>query len=182
MSEVLSRAALRNLLQVGGLPGLGPERRAGAWSLEALKREFAGSFLEAGLDQTSEELVRAAVLLWHDHLDASHIIAQRISNGDGSYLHGIMHRREPDYGNAKYWFHRVGPHPAYVRIAVESGALMGETGSAGLIRRLIPEGRWDPLEFVDLCEAPGGVALEQLARQIQGIELRVLLDLFLADS
>ena len=44
-------------------------------------------------------------------LEPSHTISQGISSPSGSYWHGIMHRREPDYANAKYWFRRVGPAP-----------------------------------------------------------------------
>ena len=45
-------------------------------------------------------------------IDRSHTLSQDISSREGSYLHGIMHRREGDFGNAKYWFRRVGDdHP-----------------------------------------------------------------------
>ena len=38
--------------------------------------------------------------LWllHDFLDESHSLSQEITTDTGSYWHGIMHRREPDYG------------------------------------------------------------------------------------
>src|SRR3974390_1770578 len=46
----------------------------------------------------------AGLWLVHDFLDESHRISQDIATTSGSYWHGIMHRREPDPDNAKYWF------------------------------------------------------------------------------
>ena len=55
----------------------------------------------------------AALWLYHDFLDESHRISQSVHGREGSYWHGIMHRREGDYANAKYWFRRVGAHPIH---------------------------------------------------------------------
>src|SRR5947209_20388135 len=44
----------------------------------------------------------AGLWLLHDFLDESHEISQEISTPFGSYWHGIMHRRELDFANAKY--------------------------------------------------------------------------------
>ena len=54
----------------------------------------------------------AALWLYVDELDRSHVISQGIENSTGSFWHGIMHRREGDFSNSHYWFHRVGKHPA----------------------------------------------------------------------
>lgn len=59
----------------------------------------------------------AAIWLVAGDLDASHTISQSIDDADGSFWHGIMHRREGDYGNAKYWFRRIGKHPVLDRLA-----------------------------------------------------------------
>src|SRR5262245_19277607 len=53
----------------------------------------------------------SGVWLLHDFLDESHTISQSIDTPTGSYWHAIMHRREGDFSNAKYWFRRVGDHP-----------------------------------------------------------------------
>lgn len=58
----------------------------------------------------------AALWLYVDELDRSHVISQSIENATGSYWHGIMHRREGDFSNSHYWFHRVGNHAAMAKI------------------------------------------------------------------
>ncbi len=56
--------------------------------------------------------LQAGLWLYVDELDRSHSISQGIDDTTGSYWHGIMHRREGDFGNSHYWFNRVGHHPA----------------------------------------------------------------------
>src|ERR1700719_4147373 len=101
----------QNLLAIGGLPELGPGPRQGVLPHAQLDPPLNKLLAQADLSSTSRDLIRALVLLWHDRLDAAHAIAQAIEDADGSFLHGIVHRREPDYGNARYWFRRVGAHP-----------------------------------------------------------------------
>src|SRR6516225_11398987 len=106
------------------LADLGPGPRPGVSPESELNESLAKTFKESQLPEGEQELVRALVLLWHDHLDAAHTLAQSVENPDGSYVHAIMHRREPDYGNAAYWFRRVGQHPAFAEIAKQAAALL----------------------------------------------------------
>ncbi len=62
-------------------------------------------------------LANAGLWLLAGHLDESHQISQSIETPEGSFWHGIMHRREGDYWNAKYWFRRVGRHPVLTELA-----------------------------------------------------------------
>ena len=62
------------------------------------------------VDRTMAKACLAGLWLRFDFLDESHAISQEIKTPTGGFWHGIMHRREPDYDNAKYWFHRVGEH------------------------------------------------------------------------
>jgi hypothetical protein len=48
--------------------------------------------------------------------NAAHTIAQDVSNQEGSYWHGIIHRMEPDYWNSNYWLRRVGSHPIHAEL------------------------------------------------------------------
>ncbi|MCW5943099.1 MAG: hypothetical protein KIS66_12765 [Fimbriimonadaceae bacterium] len=53
----------------------------------------------------------AAVWLYVDDLERSHRVSQGIEGPTGAAWHAIMHRREGDFWNSKYWWRRVGPHP-----------------------------------------------------------------------
>jgi hypothetical protein len=157
-------------------PALGPERRKGTKTIAQID-----GVLGAG----GHPLVRATVLLWHDHLDEAHAIAQDIENVDGSYLHGIVHRREPDYSNAKYWFRRVGRHRCFEDLADAAYAILDLTfyEHDKPAPPLIVEGKWDPFAFIDTCETAsrgkGDDDLIKALRQIQAAELSILLKDFL---
>lgn len=172
--------AVSELLETDEPAGLGPQRRAAAGS-EGEVRGGAQSFLAAGdLDVESRELILSALLLWHDHLESSHVLSQNIPGSSGSFLHGIMHRREPDYGNAKYWFNRTGEHPAFPEIARRAGELLDQGGDRELKRRLMEGGRWDPFAMVDaVADAEAGKlppAQVELLKTIQKIEIEVLIE------
>jgi hypothetical protein len=70
--------------------------------------------LEQAVKPGSKQAKAAAKLfvggLWYavDDLDSAHEIFQEDSSVEGSYWHGMLHRREGDYFNARYWFRRAG--------------------------------------------------------------------------
>jgi hypothetical protein len=53
----------------------------------------------------------AGLWLYVDDLERSHAVCQEIETPTGSYWHGIMHRREGDYSNSRYWHRRAASHP-----------------------------------------------------------------------
>ena len=102
--------------------------------------------------------LKSALHLWNDNLVRAHEIAQEIGTSTGSYLHGVMHRREPDYGNSKYWFHKVGRHPNFAALRAFALELLS-TRFAELaeIREAVGKsGDWDPFRMVDWCESAEG--------------------------
>jgi hypothetical protein len=82
----------------------------------------------------------------------------------GSFWHAIMHRREPDPGNSKYWWRKVGAHPI-LKLLVEQAPPLGHDYT-------------NPLEFVDFCERVrgSGSAEEEVARRVQLLEWQLLFD------
>lgn len=175
---------IKSLLATATLPALGPEVRPDALPAAGVNARLDALFRESKLSATRQELIRALLLLWHDQLDASHQISQNIENADGSFVHAIMHRREPDYWNAKYWWRRVGMHPAFPEIARRVNALLvgsQRLAETELAKRLVPSGRWDAGAFVDLCEeAASSQQQVSLLREIQHLETEVLLESLLA--
>lgn len=126
--------------------------------------------------------LKAGLLLMHDFMEESHAHAQSIEGQGagrlGDYWHAILHRREPDASNAKYWFRQVGTQPLFVDLARRARTALtpGSAEALEWCKRLGIHNRWNPNEFVDLCESArqGDADLAQAARTIQRIEMLLL--------
>ena len=126
------------------------------------------------------------ILLW-DFLHDSHEISQTME-GRGiprtaDYWHGIMHRREPDAGNAAYWFRRVGKHPAFESLAMNLDRWMAETGASEeektlARKKVVANGSFDPFSMIELStcalRTPGKPEDDTL-RRVQYLEMLNLL-------
>ena len=64
----------------------------------------------------------SALWLYVDQLDRSHYISQGIDSPTGSFWHAIMHRREGDFSNSKYWLRQTGDHPAMAAMRLPDGS------------------------------------------------------------
>ena len=85
------------------------------------------------------DAIKAGLWLYVDELDRSHGYSQSIHTPTGSFWHAIMHRREGDFSNAKYWYRKAGAHPAMGHIDLSGGG--SASGSA--------IGAYDAEAFVD---------------------------------
>ncbi len=142
------------------------------WELPSRIREASDETIAGGAeirDARMLALVRGGLLCVVDALDAAHKIFQDSPGAYGSYWHGIMHRREADFGNARYWFRSAGKLPSFDKMhdaAREASANMAKQTS------------WDPYLFTGLCEHAkfGEVELVPECLALQRAEFEVLFD------
>ncbi|GEM_PF-213279 len=158
---------------------LGPERRAGTLPVAALEARLEGLLAAMPVPAARQPLVRALTLLWHDHLDAAHALVQSRPEPEAGFIHAMMHRREPDYWNSKYWWRRVGAHAVFAELAHRAqprltAHLRAVTNNAAAA--LIRNARWQPETFVDLCAAATTGAPTAELRALQQMEFETLLE------
>jgi hypothetical protein len=102
----------------------------------------------------------AGLWLRCNFLHESHEVSQDLHTSEGSFWHAIMHRREPDAWNSKYWWRKVGRHPVLDQLKAE-----------------FPEYS-TPEAFVDFCERVRGSGSkdEERAVAIQQREWELLFE------
>jgi hypothetical protein len=134
--------------------------------------EFVRAADLAGLGGFSASCVpyaRSLLLLAAGDIETAHRIAQESSSPDGAYVHGMIHRIEDDFDNARYWFFRAGVHPAspeiYRRAAANSQRVAGHP-------------TWDPSRVTDWLEESRAKGVSEELRAVLRIESEVLLEHF----
>ena len=140
-----------------------------------IEKAFAGQHLR---DAHAAACCISAAWLWHDFLDSSHQISQEIKTSSGSFWHAIMHRRESDYSNAKYWFGRVGKHPIYFQLLCYAQELSQTEQLEEYTKTLESNDEWNAVQFVDWCQAATNSEdnKKTFLEQLQLKELQLLID------
>lgn len=180
------KSVLERLLNV--MPSLCPDEE---WNeeldaqIEALQVEWTVS---GNHEQKIYALaVKAGLHLMNESLDKSHSLSQEIANGTGSCWHGLMHRMEGDYSNAKYWFADAGHHPIYTQLInlvrnytpLQDLAELEHEALRSKLKVLMTSPVWNPSVFVDAVELQVTLVQDRRAdqwlRQIQRFEMLLLL-------
>ncbi len=135
----------RLLLNPDLLKKLTPSELLG-WDLPGKIRDAGDEVLSGGREVTDARLfalVRGGLLYAVDALDVAHRIFQDEPSDLGSYWHGMMHRREGDFDNARYWFRRAGRLAVFERM---------HQAAANLSATMARQANWDAYLLTGMCE------------------------------
>jgi hypothetical protein len=116
----------------------------------------------------------AGLYLYFGCWTEAHEVAQAVETPEGSYWHAIVHRQEPDAGNAAYWFRQVGTHPVFPALRARAVEIGYDPGP-----------KWNPTAFVEYCERARlqpGSEMERRALEVQRAEWQLLFDHSMRDS
>jgi hypothetical protein len=125
----------------------------------------------------SSEMARAAtagLLLFNDDLDAAHAIVQSPETPINNFWHAIIHRREGDFSNARYWWNRTKHHPAMDEIF---DIVIHRVPDFDFIDELRQSQQWEPFALNDFCERAAKTGeWEKELREVQRLEMKILLE------
>ncbi len=116
----------------------------------------------------------AGLWLYFSCFEEAHDLVSKSESRECELWHAILHRQEPDAGNAAYWFRKVGTHPAYSAISHAAIRIL-----ENIPRAEFRTGKWDPFAFIAFTErarSQPGSAQEQAALEIQRAEWQILFD------
>ena len=160
-------------------PRLDRSKRAGTLSLKEIRGLIDGN--PHDFEGTRGEAARGLLLLWHDHWEDAHAIAQS-DEGEPHHdlMHAIAHRREEDFANAGYWFREAGEHEAFKTLAGRARGLLESPDDkfvSSLRARVLPAGAWSAKGFLEAVKAakttksPARDAEEKVLRALQAEEI-----------
>jgi len=125
-------------------------------------------------NQEEPEAPMAALWLYFSCFEEAHKLLELCETPEGELWHAILHRQEPDSGNAAYWFRKAGPHPTYSLLARAAVKILHRIRDAEF-----RTGRWDPFAFVAFCDRarkqPDSAQMKA-AMEIQRAEWQILFD------
>jgi len=126
----------------------------------------------------------AALHLRNESLSLSHSYAQQIEHDmTGAYWHGIMHRMESDYSNARYWFWQASRHPVMQQVQQRVSEWLqqhwrGQVNElrSNTILQSFQHGGWSSEQFIEVVKLSSTLDNEakQLLTMIQAIEMDAL--------
>jgi hypothetical protein len=139
-------------------------------------RQLLKTFQPADLfpNQEEPEAPMGALWLYFSCFEEAHRLLEKCETAEGELWHAILHRQEPDSGNAAYWFRQADPHRTFSSLAQAAVTILHRIREAEF--RI---GHWDPFAFIEFCDRarkqPGSAQVEA-AVEIQRAEWQILFD------
>ena len=116
--------------------------------------------------------IRSLLYVLVGGMEQAHRIVQELSTSDAAYIHGMIHRIDDDFDNARYWFRRAGMEPAAAEMYRRAAA-----NSLTFASRSI----WDPILLTNMLEKSRNAEVTDELRTILTVEFEVMLQ-FLSDT
>jgi hypothetical protein len=125
-------------------------------------------------NQEEPEAPMAGLWLYFSCFEEAHRLLEVCETAEGELWHAILHRQEPDSGNAAYWFRKAGPHPTFTPLTHATVRILHRIRDAEF-----RTGRWDPFAFIAFCDRarrqPDSAQMKA-AMEIQRAEWQILFD------
>lgn len=132
------------------VPSLDAKPRGDRLEASFIDEELHRLWKSRALPVWSEKQVKCLLYLWHDYLEVSHQIAQDERSIEFNYFHAMIHRREGDFFNSRFWFRQLDDrHIVLIDLAKEVRRFLTERKELQLLKVLVKEDGWVPLEFLE---------------------------------
>jgi len=111
--------------------------------------EFTASLERTFSPGHPRDCLHAALWLLADNLNESHIVCQNIPTHHGSAWHALLHRREGDFSNSKYWWRRC-PDLPWHNLTGQIHAALAPLNPPAALASWANKHAYDPAGFVDI--------------------------------
>lgn len=137
---------------LGSLPKTLPLRAVQSGAKSAEGKRLSGLIADSELATNS--MVEAMLWLRVGIIEPAHEIVQDGATPLTSYLHGVVHRLEGDYWNAKYWFRQVHDKRLLQSISIAMVERIEKEGLLAVAKSLkfVQGSQFSPAEFVTAHE------------------------------
>ena len=119
-------------------------------------------------------LCLAGLMFAQDYIWEGHEIVQDYPELEASWWHAFMHRMEGDYGNAAYWYRRVGEPQQYTALF----DLIKDLSLDSTVSVIQDSSKWDPFEFNGLINKYQATN-ESSLQLVHNLEFKFLFELCL---
>ena len=132
--------------------------KGGPLSIAEIKSFYESEIEPQVNDKKFGELLYGGLLMAQDYIWEAHEIVQDYPDVEASWWHAFMHRMEGDYGNAGYWYRKVGQPAAFDSLLSAVQELAFETSAD----QILSWNEWDSFRLNKMIDSSSGHMREEL--------------------